>query len=250
MSAAPDAATYHNPSILTAYMLPGVSLVIPCVPAHVRYLAECLRSARAQTCPPQEVVVALSACAPDDNNTTIAAAEAAAASVRDARMPVRILAQREPASAADNRNRGARASTQPIVSFMDADDTMHPRRLERVTVLLREHRADAVLHGYAHKRACDTWPVGSGRVVSPEEARVLEAGDRSCVHLTFLPITHGHISVRRDVIDATPQNPRAHMSEDSLFVRNVFAAGFRVVLTTDELSSYWQDRSAGSGGGG
>lgn len=231
----------HNPTILTGYALPlGVSLVIPCVPAHVRYLAECVASARAQTRLPQEVVVALSSCAPAEAHEAEAAVRAASGP-----MTVRILAQDAPASAAENRNRGASASSQPIVSFMDADDTMHPQRLERVVGLLQEHRADAVLHGFAHNSPCDAWEVGSGNVIAPEEACLREAADRTCVHLTFAAVTHGHITVRRRIIEAVQQDPRAARREDSLFVRQVFEAGFRVAITDDRLSTYWQERSTG-----
>ena len=222
----------------------GISLVIPCVPAHVQYLPECVASALAQTRPPQEVVIALSACTPSEAHE----AEAAVRAIAGANpMAIRMLAQGEPAAAATNRNRGARASSQPIVSFIDADDTMHPQRLERVLGLLHEHRADAVLHGFAPNSPCEAWPVGSGHVIAPEEAAMREAADRESVHLTFLLVTHGHITVRRSVLEAVQQDPSAAGREDSLFVRQVFAAGFRVAMTDDRLSTYWQERSTAAG---
>ena len=238
----------HNPTILTHYapaLVPNpkvtaepisVSVVIPCVPAHVSVLVQCVESARRQTRPPEEIVVALSSCTQAMADST--QAKLAVSSAGEA--PVRLTWIPGPANAASNRNRGMDVARHTIVSFMDADDTMLPQRLEQVVQLMERHNADAVLHGYQEVHpGREILPVPqSNRVRSPEEMALLEADDRSCIHLTCVRVAHGHVTVRRRVADKIQMDPCAVKCEDSVFVRQVFAHRFRVACTEAVLSYY------------
>jgi glycosyltransferase involved in cell wall biosynthesis len=102
--------------------LPTVSVLVAAYNAEP-YLAATLDSALAQTHPPAEIIVA------DDGSTdgTLAVArryETAYPAV------VRVIAQSN-AGACTARNRAFEASAGDYIQFLDADDLLHPEKLER-----------------------------------------------------------------------------------------------------------------------
>lgn len=104
----------------------SVSVVIPAYNEE-RHLGQCLQTLRDQTLPPLEVIVV------DDGSRDRTAAVA--------RSEGALLLQQGHQGPAPARNRGARASTGTILSFLDADMSFAPEFLERLTAPIREGRA-------------------------------------------------------------------------------------------------------------
>lgn len=106
-----------------------VAVVIP-VHDGARFLGEALESVITQSLPPSEIVVV------DDGSTDDSAA------VADAVAGVRVVSQAAQGAAAA-RNRGVRATTAPLIAFLDADDLMEPSRLavQRAALLDDDHLA-------------------------------------------------------------------------------------------------------------
>jgi glycosyltransferase involved in cell wall biosynthesis len=99
-----------------------VSVVIPHY-NQPRFLGEAIESARAQSFPPAEIIVV------DDLSTDpVAVREVEASFTSDPR--VRFVYSREKLYAGGARQLGARESRGGAISFLDADDLMHPQRLE------------------------------------------------------------------------------------------------------------------------
>lgn len=116
---------------------------------------------------------------------------------------------------------------------------MRRQRLERTASLLQDNNADAVLHSY-ERDGTATDAGTNGRVWTPEEMAALEQRDRDHVHLSEIHVTHGHITIRKEVGEKVKQNTTAPAvrREDSIFVRDIFAQKMRVVYTEDVLSNY------------
>lgn len=99
--------------------MPRVSVIIPCYRDAVK-LGRALGSLRAQTRPPDEIIVV------DDGS-----AEGELIRETVARFPGTIyLPNPENLGLAAARNRGLERSTSDVVTFMDADDEAHPQRIE------------------------------------------------------------------------------------------------------------------------
>lgn len=96
-----------------------VSLVIPCY-RDAATLGRALSSVRAQTRPVDEVLV-VDDCSPE--SAAIAAVLADFPEVRYLRNPVNL-------GLAGTRNAGLHAATGEIVTFLDADDELHPQKIE------------------------------------------------------------------------------------------------------------------------
>lgn len=132
-------------------MKPLVSIIIPTYNAE-RYLARALQSAIGQTYDELEIVVV------DDGSK-----DETARIVAEYKDPRIVYLYQDNAGQGNARNRGLRVCKGEYVSFLDADDRYHPRKVEKQMAFLREHPGYKIvycnaLHVYAgapgvlHKR--------------------------------------------------------------------------------------------------
>jgi hypothetical protein len=121
---------------------PLVSVVIPCFNAE-RYVGDAISSALAQTYPAVEVIVV------DDGS-----ADQSLDVIRTFGDRVRCVSGAH-AGAAAARNLGLAEARGDLVQFLDADDVLHPRKLERQVAEIMTSTADLVfcdaeVHGALH----------------------------------------------------------------------------------------------------
>ena len=125
----------------------------------------------------------------------------------------------------ENRNAAKKAATGNIISFFDADDTMHVNRIEAIHQAFQYNpKLKLLLHGYARPNTrmylVRTRRVEHGMVCKIHEntAQIGQAW-LSSENLQF-QLTHGHVTVRHDV--AKMFNFGMSMTgEDTTFVRSI-----------------------------
>ena len=105
-----------------------VSVVTPCYNA-AKYIVETLQSVLAQTVAPREIILV------NDGSPDTEELERVLAPFRDRIIYIR----QENQGASGARNTGIRASTQPLVAFIDSDDLWEPNYIEVQTRYLDEH---------------------------------------------------------------------------------------------------------------
>lgn len=110
---------------------PVVSVIIPCY-GQAAYLAEAVASVFAQTYPEMEAVI-VNDGSPDDTD-----AVARELVERYAKRRIVYVSQ-ENAGLCAARNAGLAASSGQFISFLDADDTILPEKVERQLSFLEEH---------------------------------------------------------------------------------------------------------------
>ena len=129
-----------------------VSVIIPVYDGE-RYLAEAIDSLLAQTVPPLEVVVV------DDGST-----DGTAQIIRAYGAPVRYVHQPNAGQSAA-RNHGVRLARGDYIAFLDADDLVHPKKLERQLAAFEQEPSLAMCDAFTvnfwsedvpdHERGCD-----------------------------------------------------------------------------------------------
>jgi glycosyltransferase involved in cell wall biosynthesis len=179
----------HSPQLPRARVPITAPLVdaIICCHDYGRFLAEAIESVLAQTYPNIDVVVV------DDGSTDDTAAVAA----RYADRGVRYL-YRSQGGAGRARNTGLRASSGPLIAFLDADDAWLPDRVAAGVGHLQRHPEIALVA--AHAFACDEAMRPSSIVHAlrgPASGRVLEA---LLVHNVVL--NPSSVLVRRSALEA------------------------------------------------
>jgi glycosyl transferase family 2 len=222
-----------------------IGVAIPSYAAHIQRLPALLASIEQQTCKPEQVVVSCSG--------------SVSADLAHLRLgwsfPLSILSHGGRKNAAQNRNLAARALGTDIVSFCDADDVMHPQRLEIIGDTFAATGADVVLHGFLSPP-------------SPEYAAPFQPYDKpwryavNPTHLTLddylayvPPPICSHVSLTRDVAKRHrfPESLSFERREDSELVGELLArpdirsAHIAMALTKYECAGSWVGAPAGSG---
>ena len=109
-----------------------VSILIPCY-NNEEHVGTAIESALNQTWPACEVIVV------DDGSTD----ESRAVAQRYVSEGVRVVVQDNQGAAAA-RNRGFEASTGDYIQYLDADDLLHPRKVEAQMAVLDDHASETV----------------------------------------------------------------------------------------------------------
>jgi len=190
-----------------------LGVAIPCYKGHIDILKHALDSIDKQTRKPDKVVVSCSSSESSD----------IPASYFQYSFPVSIFTSSEKRNVAQNRNFASSKLDTDIVSFIDADDIMHPQRLEAIEQGFLHHDIQIFLHFYETnmKREFITYhefPV--------ELHKMYVCPWRSVQHTNYRRasiIHNSQCSVRRGVFDRIhfQEGPEFVGREDTWFVGDV-----------------------------
>lgn len=220
-----------------------IGVAIPCYGPHIAKLAPLLQSIEAQTRRPDQVVIMCSGARAAD----VAQVD------RNWSFPLDIQTRTDRRNAAQNRNAAARILTTDLVSYIDADDRMHPQRLEIVTQVFRDTGVQVVLHGCLSPPSPE-FDAPFQEVRPPWPAAVNAPGTKQPAGSRFPPM-HSHATVTRGLAQSIgqPENLSFERREDTEFVDLLVAMpGTRSAFIDVGLSKYesagsWEGAPAGSG---
>ena len=203
-----------------------IGVAIPCF---VKHISQCLRLLDAlehQTRRPDEVVVS---CSSTTDFPVVSYS-----------YPIRILITDKKQNASTNRNCAAKQLQTDIICFFDADDEMHPQRLELIAKSM--YQTDILLHSFFQ----DGERLESYPVIDPSNYtimhNVLRQAPSGCIMLDGIQrIHHGQVSVTKEVYQQVqfPEEPEYEVREDCVFCFRVFSLpGIRSVYLPYPLSKY------------
>lgn len=205
-----------------------IGVCIPCHADHLHVLLNCLQSIREQTRPPDAVVVSVSSA------TTCHA------------LPCTAIVRSELTCAGENRNIAARsiADTVDVLTFIDADDLMHPRRIEMIEKHFTEYEG---LHYLVHSFVMDgMWSEITGQLRVNPFTGVRRIDGDTCGRVTgeeLPPFSNGHISCRSAAWKENPMLERYGNGEDSEYTARAWEKGYVFGVTSDALSWYKRGHS-------
>jgi glycosyltransferase involved in cell wall biosynthesis len=212
----------------------SIGVAIPCYKFHIPSLKRCLDSIEAQTVKPKEVVVACSSSKSSDIPF----------SSYNYSFTLRILPRPERRNAAENRNYAASFLTTDILSFFDADDEMHPQRLEAIQQAFHQNPSlDIVLHSFLekdeNKQSFETHATFNLQPQSlqkaPSGCAIYKPNSNARIHhsqVTVSRFAYGRIQFKED-----PGNERR---EDAIFCGDILGMeGCQNVYIATPLSKYY-----------
>jgi hypothetical protein len=209
-----------------------IGVAIPCYEKHFNLLPSLIENISKSTVRPDKIAVSCSSWTHDRRTDT----------TYDG-IPVSIQYSKKVLNQATNRNIAGSMLNTLLISFIDADDLMHPSRLEYVIRAFKEGPYHAIYHSYAHAPITsysDPFePVGEYDLVSehiisnPNTAGLL-------VENTAHPIHHAHVTVRRDVFNRFKFDERwdVYRIEDSLYGKTLAENGISLGYLANKLTRY------------
>ena len=133
-----------------------------------------------------------------------------------------------------------------IISFFDADDFMHPRRLESINNAFEKNNCDIFLHNFLscnHKRSNADLisDVSKIKITNSISKKYIFHGIWTCMiddAGNQIMTANGHISVRSSIFSfhRVPENMVG--CEDSIFTTTLAKSGYIINATADKLSLY------------
>jgi glycosyltransferase involved in cell wall biosynthesis len=205
-----------------------IGIAIPCYRMHFKHIPDILKNIQNSTRLPDHVVFSCSSSHRDDEED-----------LTEYGFPVTILYTTKDQNAAQNRNRAASRLKTDYISFIDADDRMHPKRLEIVSKFLDARpTVDAVYHAFI---ASETY----NYVFTEEDAT-------SCVFnvmrnpyewtncLVDACMHHAHVTVRSSAFQKLKfvEDDWAFRIEDGIFARQLIEQGFNTKFIPYRLTTY------------
>ncbi len=205
-----------------------IGVAIPCYRRHLNCLQRLLDSLEFQTRKPDYVSVSCSSCKEEDLN-----------SIRtDYTFPVKIQYHQSRKNAAENRNLAANVLDTDTISFIDADDLMHPQRLQAICIAFENNNIEFVLHSYNSEndfKMFDEIEILESELIPDENESSLNLKCRD------YPIQHAHISIRKHCLENVKFNESSECEriEDAIFCRNMmFVYGIKNAFMPYALSIY------------
>jgi len=224
---------------MTSRMRIGVAIC--CYKGHIPHLKRLFDSIQAQTRLPDEVVVSCSSSRPEDIPYR----------QEDYTFPFTIMTCEEPKNAAQNRNRAAAAcvDTVDVISFFDADDTMHPQRIDIIYQCFTRHAVVILLHSIEIDPNASFIEYGHPAFLLNSLARCPWGSTVITVPMYQSHIANGHASIRSEVFPRISYRESADMQgrEDTLFSTDViFVYPMRTAYCNYKLSQYFPSRTIGA----
>jgi len=204
-----------------------LGVAIPCYVKHIPKLLELLDSIEQQTRKPD--VVSISCSSTGDEFPLL----------RNYGFAIIVSTCKERRNAGQNRNIAARRLDTDLISFFDADDHMHPQRIEALFAAFSEP-CDIALHGYLENEE-NLQPYPVIREVHIKR-NMLSQCDSGCIKLDYVSrIHHSQVTVRREIFEQSPfsEEKEHEVKEDCVFCYRVFGLpGIRSAYIDHPLSKY------------
>ena len=149
----------------------------------------------------------------------------------------RIITFAEPTrkSPSFNRNKGAELATGDIMIYHDVDDLPHPQKIQFIKKAFIEHNVDAFVHGFLEG---EMYPYRYGCL---EIERITKIKQDKYLHSDICidgDLHHGHLSIKRDLVNQFKYNENIYFGEDADFIKRVFLAGHHVAYGNHKLINY------------
>lgn len=229
----------------------NISLCVPCHPPHKKHLKQLLNQVNMQTSFPYEIVISLSETSQKEGVQLQQDLQ------KLVKVPLKICTLEGKAYAGENRNNTAKHAKGNILSFMDADDKMHPQRLEILETIFKRSPRNiyAIVHMYTTGSLKDAIQISSKDIIN-EKVIFKEHLREKEIRLTkwdyewndkleaYTGIHHGHITIYKDKYDKVLQKNNEKRGQDAIFLRDCldkYKGG--ILLCKRALSKYtpWID---------
>lgn len=211
----------------------SIGIAIPCYEPHHVYIRQVLDSIANQTQKPNKVVISCSSWPYDGRVDT-----------EYKGIPLTILYWARRIVQAENRNLAASELNTDYISFFDADDLMHPRRIEYILKAFDEAKCDVIVHDYQYTMRNSDDPFIEYDALDITQRIVIKNPIQPGCMLDdenqYQPFHHAHLTVKKYVFDMIryPEDDCYYRVEDSVYLAMLLGTGFCIRHVGNKLSQY------------
>jgi glycosyltransferase involved in cell wall biosynthesis len=201
-----------------------IGVAIPSYIGHIDLLFKLLDSIQNQTIIPNKVVVSCSSTKKNDLEV-----DCYVEKLQRYTFYLEIITTEEKKNAGQNRNIAAsKLSDMDYITFIDADDVMHPQRIEILLKVFQENDSDIILHNYFIDV---TFEKDTFKKIENENIIVrnnsLKQHWSGCIeHIDYVEesIHHSQVSVKNEILNKIkfPEENEFNRKEDCIFCHRVF----------------------------
>ncbi len=206
-----------------------IGIAIPCYRRHLNLLKRLLRSIEHQSRKPDAVSVSCSSCREEDIGSI---------DVSNYTFPIHIEYHADAKNAAQNRNIAAKHLKTDIVSFFDADDIMHPLRIQAIMIAFENPTIQFVLHSFLDAPEFEAY---AGLDIYESALEFDDNPNSVCLKCRDFRIHHSQVSVRHDCFNIIQfrEDEMFNRAEDSVFCREMLCKyPTQNAFIANPLSSY------------
>ena len=215
----------------------SITVCIPCYKYHIPQLKHCLDAIEKQTILPEAVIVSCSSSAESDIQFST-----------EYSFPLKIITTIERKNAAQNRNIAAATAETKYLTFFDADDVMHPQRIEALCTAIDQYpNTEIILHNYftlEESKTLSSWPTYSSLTLLPNTLAKAPSGCAIFTPNWQQRIHHSQVSVSKRVWELIKFNEAKdhERKEDAVFCGNCLALPqIQSVYISQQLSKYFEE---------
>jgi glycosyltransferase involved in cell wall biosynthesis len=220
-----------------------IGVVIPCYKPHIVFLKRLFDSIENQTKKPDMVIVSCSSSEQSDIPYK----------QEDYSFPFKIYTHKEKKLTAQNKNFGAKKISTDIISFFDADDIMHPQRLEIIyNSFIKYTTLRLLIHNFRINSTDFNYPEYDINNINLEfdPFYVCRWGSVQLKENSHRNIHNGHISIRNETFKEQEfsESDNTVGYEDTLYNRiliNKYPSNNFIAYYTNELSWYYPSGTGG-----
>jgi hypothetical protein len=201
-----------------------IGVAVPAYIGHIVPLFKLLDSIQNQTIMPDKVVVSCSSTKDSDFDSYYE-------KMKNYTFPLQIITTEDKKCAAQNRNIAAsNLMDMDYISFIDADDIMHPQRIEVLLKVFKDHDSDIILHNYSNYENIENKLI---QKIQKNDIVIINNNLKQCIsgcithkdyHTMNGKIHHGHVSIKHCIFNQVqfPEEPEFYTKEDCVFCYRVF----------------------------
>ena len=210
----------------------SIGVAVPCYNGHIENLHNLLDSIESQTHKPDQVAISCSSTSGPFQTKQYS-------------FPIKIFTTPEHKNAAQNRN--IAASNLPdvdYITFIDADDIMHPQRIETLLKVFKETNCDIILHNYMLVQS----PFANIETVDYRINELMQCQTGCIRHNDFYKyassnqyIHHSQSSIKKHIFDGVkyPEEQEFARKEDCVFCYRIFGLpNIKNVYIANQLTLY------------
>ena len=219
-----------------------LGVAIPCYYGHIGNLFVLLDSIERQTILPNKVVISISSTGISfENNQTYS-------------FPIEILITEEKQNASRNRNIAAsNLGDMDYITFIDADDIMHPQRIEALLEVVKKEDVDIILHNFYDESEYNVKIFDKIQNIRVRTHSLIQSPSGCITHIngyddSIDKIHHSQVTVKREIFEHVkfPEEVEFQTSEDCVFCYRVFSLpNIKKAYIQNKLSYYKPSKTFG-----